>query len=1004
MAVLHQHTWIYKTLRILIILLFIHIACETSLFSQQVSDSENLFVTAYTTENGLRQSMVSQVCQDQRGLIWMVTGDGLHYFDGQEFRAFRVPYNDVNTHTDNVMRYLAFSSDGGLTLSSTSSLLRFNTANAHFSFLYRKEGIYPVVLNTSVDRMPLVWLPGINFCLVKNNKLLPLQFIQPSGESIPPDFVPVNAVRAGANKILIGGEKGIVEMYLDNRPADSIFSTTWIPLANCRAVAKTYSGKTLVLAGSKIYTWQKGGKLSLFTDTRLENLKNLFTDSNQNIWLTDQSYNKLYRLKAGKLVEIKLFTRIGRSTESITPSIISIFEDREKNLWFGTDGNGLLLYSPGLVQFQKANIGFIRSVAGFNNNIWAGTFNNGLWELSPDLSRASRINPAHFDNTVYFLDFVADNSGRLWIATRDGIEVVNQKGISTWNYPLKCEHAKFILKGGDSLFMVSDGQLLRFRISATPFCYHIEDYIAARELVDAGGFYWVATKYGLYRYSKNLGFNQSRAFQPAEHKLSAIPVYALLYHKGLVWAATGNGILCYREDGKMQKLPGCFSQLSNEVIYSILADVAGRLWITGNFGIACILPSEDRIMFFNAKNNLQSLEFNHNASYSNAGKSLYFGGIHGLNHIDPLMVVPDKAAPVVKLISLFVSDTAFSAGIPPVNPDFKLNRLAPHVNGKVFSPDYMNVGSLLYSFYLEGYQKEWSKPSTTSTFTYRNLPPGQYRLLVKCADTYLNWSKPEALMSFTIKPAFYKTLWFNILLTLSLIVITIFIVKKIQRIRYQNQFRDMEREFAIEKERLRISKDMHDEVGASLTRISILSELAKKQQNEPEKERQIINQISEISGDVVDEMSEIIWAMNPRNDKLDSFTSYIRQHASSYLESAEIEGKFTFPDEIPSYPMSSELRRNLFLTVKEAFHNIVKHSGAGNVHMSLYIEKLMLKIRIEDDGTGFNQNNIRGWGNGLANMRKRIEELGGSFKINSEVGKGTSIEFSVKLREKNNSH
>jgi signal transduction histidine kinase len=155
---------------------------------------------------------------------------------------------------------------------------------------------------------------------------------------------------------------------------------------------------------------------------------------------------------------------------------------------------------------------------------------------------------------------------------------------------------------------------------------------------------------------------------------------------------------------------------------------------------------------------------------------------------------------------------------------------------------------------------------------------------------------------------------------------------------------------------------------------------------------------------VVDEMSEIIWAMNPRNDKLDSFTSYIRQHASSYLESAEIEGRFTFPDEIPSYPMSSELRRNLFLTVKEAFHNIVKHSGAGNVQMSLHFEKLSLKIIIEDDGVGFNLNKISGWGNGLTNMHKRIEELGGSFKINSEVGKGTLIEFSVKLKEKNISH
>jgi signal transduction histidine kinase len=268
----------------------------------------------------------------------------------------------------------------------------------------------------------------------------------------------------------------------------------------------------------------------------------------------------------------------------------------------------------------------------------------------------------------------------------------------------------------------------------------------------------------------------------------------------------------------------------------------------------------------------------------------------------------------------------------------------------------------------------------------------------------MNWSKPTLLLSFTITPAFYTTRWFLALLVLCIVGLTILIVKKVQLVRYRNQLREIEREFAVEKERLRISKDMHDEVGASLTRISVLSELAKKQQTEPVKALQTITRISEISSDVVDEMSEIIWAMNPRNDTLDSFTSYIRQHASSYVESAEIEGTFSFPDQIPSYPMSSELRRNLFLTVKEAFHNIVKHSGAGYVHMSLYLDKLHLHIKIEDDGNGFDLEKLVTWGNGLANMRKRIEELEGSFDINSQVGKGTVIELAVSLQEKDKSH
>jgi signal transduction histidine kinase len=215
---------------------------------------------------------------------------------------------------------------------------------------------------------------------------------------------------------------------------------------------------------------------------------------------------------------------------------------------------------------------------------------------------------------------------------------------------------------------------------------------------------------------------------------------------------------------------------------------------------------------------------------------------------------------------------------------------------------------------------------------------------------------------------------------------------------------ELEHQHAVEKERLRISKDMHDEVGASLTRISILSALAKKQQTEPLKAQQTIEQISEISGGVIDEMSEIIWAMNPRNDTLDSFTSYIRQYASTYLESAGIDGKFLFPDEIPSRPMSSELRRNLFLVIKEALHNIVKHSHAETVNLNLYIDHNNISIEITDNGKGFMTGTRNGTGNGLINMQKRMEDIDGQFEISSETGKGSKIKLSVSLLIKADSH
>ncbi len=1003
MRLLLKSACIYGIDRINILHIIILVAFGgEKLFSQPFYESENLFVTAFTNEDGLRQSMVSQVCQDERGLIWMVTGDGLHYFDGEEFRSFRVPYNEMYKQVDNVMRTLTESKPGELFLTSTSSLLRFNTASAQFNVVYRKEGICPILLNASIGGHQLVWIWGLNIYLLKNKRLTPLKFIEEPNVKLPSDLVPINAVHSAGDELLISSDKGIIAVQLTNNANDSVFKIKWLPLADCKNIVKTRNGRILVLAGGKIFTWHKGGKLTLFEDTKILGLKNIFTDSSDNIWLTDKGFNKIYRLTNGIIKEIKLFIHVSNTTELLTPSIISIFEDREHNLWFGTDGNGVLLYSPAQLKFHKSNIGFIRCVTPFNGKIWAGTFNNGLWELSPDLSDAKRVNPLHFNNSSYFLDLIADQSGRLWIATRTGLEVVDKQGKSIWKYPFQCLQAKFIGQSADTLLLVYDNQLLRIKPSDNPAFYSKNQYISIRSLLTVGDYYWVGSSDGIYRYEKKLGMQFGINFNSKKIKLSSIPVYSLLFYKGLIWAATGNGIECYETDGRVHELSACFVSLKNDVVYTIIPDNSGRFWITGNNGIGCILPTDDRVIFFNGKNNLQSLEFNFNAACSTYG-NFYFGGIKGLNHIQPSSFNPDKVAPLAQLVSLFVCDTAYSPCIPPANLVFKLSRLAPHIGGKVFSTDYVNAGSLLYSFYLEGYQPKWSKQTNSAVFSYRDIPPGEYRLFVKCADTYMNWSKPVLLFSFTISLPFYKTWWFLAMLTLTIIGITILVVKQVQKVRYQNQLKEMERQFAIEKERTRISKDMHDEVGASLTRISILSELA-KQQRDTLKAQEIISQISEISGGVVDEMSEIIWAMNPRNDTLDSFSSYIRHYISGYLETVGISSTFLFPDEIPPHFMSSELRRNLFLTVKEALHNVVKHAGATKVHSELTLKGHILLFVIHDNGKGFDEQLIKSWGNGLTNMRKRIEESGGKFTITTGNSHGTRIMLEVNLGNKSNSH
>jgi signal transduction histidine kinase len=205
--------------------------------------------------------------------------------------------------------------------------------------------------------------------------------------------------------------------------------------------------------------------------------------------------------------------------------------------------------------------------------------------------------------------------------------------------------------------------------------------------------------------------------------------------------------------------------------------------------------------------------------------------------------------------------------------------------------------------------------------------------------------------------------------------------------------KDLDRQLMLERERTRISQDMHDDIGASLTRISMMSELVKNREDVGEGARQWLGQISGTSRGLMEEMNQIIWALNPKNDNLEGLISYIRRFAFEYLEPVAIKCSFGLPDQLPQTALSVEIRRNVYLVAREALHNVVKHSGATGVDLTLKVEDSKFKILIKDNGKGFDSDNLEFPGNGLVNMKKRMKDIGGEILIRSEPGSGTEIEL-----------
>jgi signal transduction histidine kinase len=202
----------------------------------------------------------------------------------------------------------------------------------------------------------------------------------------------------------------------------------------------------------------------------------------------------------------------------------------------------------------------------------------------------------------------------------------------------------------------------------------------------------------------------------------------------------------------------------------------------------------------------------------------------------------------------------------------------------------------------------------------------------------------------------------------------------------------LERQHALDKERSRIAKDMHDDLGANLTRISLLGDLAEEQLGEPEEARKSVRRMADTSREVVRSMDEILWALNPKNDTLENLASFLGDFAREHLELAGVLCRLEFSSQLPDCALTSEIRHNLLLAVKETFNNVVKHAEASEVHFRLGITgSNILELSVADNGKGFSPAEQNSEGDGLSNMPRRLESIGGQFILSSHPGKGTTV-------------
>jgi signal transduction histidine kinase len=432
--------------------------------------------------------------------------------------------------------------------------------------------------------------------------------------------------------------------------------------------------------------------------------------------------------------------------------------------------------------------------------------------------------------------------------------------------------------------------------------------------------------------------------------------------------------------------------LSTNGTLCVVGDNFGHMYVCHGRGVDVIHPDTGQTKHYTTADGLPQGSIHFGAR--DVAGSLWFGNYGG--GVARLIPTPDKPQqpPNILLTGLRVRGEK-----QPVSelgqtqfPEQTLDSSQTHV-----SIDFLGLGASLgeelkYRYHLEGSGSSWSEPTSQRTIDFANLAPGSYRLLVKAVTAQGVESTQPATFPFMILRPIWQRWWF-LLTAATAIALTVFSVY-----RYR-----VARLLELERVRTRIASDLHDDIGASLSRIAIMSEVVKQKASGQDKESlPLLSDIADSARELTGSMRDIVWAIDPRRDDLQSAVARIRQFAFDVFEAKSIEWDFETPTSLEMVQLGPDQRRHILLFFKEAINNIVRHSNCTAASLKIGIENQHLVGEVHDNGVGIqpnNENSSKGHhGHGILNMERRVKQLGGRLEVQSSLSEGTHLRLTIPLK------
>lgn len=1031
---------------------FIYLLLFWLSLSSIAADNYNIRVERVSLEEGISHNMVLSVMQDSRGFMWFGTMFGLIKYDGLRYTVYRHNPSDSTTLTNDDIITMFEDKRGNLWAGAFGGgLNKFNRSKGEFvryevDFFGLDSLWNGKIWALEQDADSNIWIATDGAGIIKMDPVTEEFSIYRNDHNNPYSITDnfINDIFLDSQGFLwFGTGDGYISVYSPNDDGFINFSLSKSLGIKDITITDIYedAGQQFWIGTNKgMFLFDKiNRRFTRFQNEEIRQLDNIavnkiLEDREGRIWFG--TGNGLYLLSPGDNTIRHIYHNPSNPNSLSGNTVISIYEDDTGIIWVGNYLGGVdkiyvdkdkfehfrkipndeySLSSNQVFEFAEDNEGYI----------WIAT-SSGLNLFVEQSGRFMKFfhnpnNPKSIsDNSVRTI--AVDDEGILWVGTENGLDRINPYTRSMKHYKHNPDDSSSISSNlinklyfdRDGILWVGTGNgLNRFNPGDETFSKYLPDdespssisaFYISSIYEDSKGYLWIATYRGLNKFNKRTKeFVKYTKDSPGPNNISSDLTFAIHESKdGTLWIGTGNGLNKYhRETGTFEHFMEK-DGLPNPVICGILEDDKGYLYLSTHRGVSKFDPVNETFANYDIDDGLQSNMFMQGSYFKKRNGDMYFGGINGFNRFnadnmeDNLHVPPVYITAIKKYDEELPLEMNYSE-VEEIEFPYDVN----FITIEFAALDYFNPAKNNYAYMLEGLDDDYNYVGNINYASYTNLNPGTYNFRVKASNSDGIWNPEPTTIRLTIHPPFWQTWWFFI--GVLLMSISILFIAHLQRVRSEiskaleiKQAREQENE----KVRKKAADDFHDELGHRVTKISLYSEIMKRNGNGmPQQHIDYINKILETSKTLSFGMRDFIWTLDPEKDSLHEVLIRLKDFGDEVFDKTGVAFRVQgIRPELQDIKLPMDWRRHLTLIFKEAMNNILKYAKCTNVTLDVDVEGDTIRMALSDDGQGIDMETEHK-GRGLRSMKKRANSINGDIEIITRLGEGTTVEFTGEMEK-----